>query len=288
MKPDATMQLIETVQGIREAVSAARKAGKRIGFVPTMGYLHQGHITLMQEARKECDYVVVSIFVNPTQFGPNEDFDRYPRDLARDMELCSTVPVDAIFHPTVAEMYPGTASTTSVVVSQLTAGLCGASRPGHFEGVATVVTKLFNIVKPDVAYFGQKDAQQVAVIRRMVLDLNMDLEIRPVSIVREPDGLAMSSRNIFLTPEQRQGALVLSRSLGMAQERVAAGERDMKALEEAIRSMIAAEPLADIDYVSIVDYDALQPVDRLEGKALAALAVRFGKTRLIDNCILSV
>ncbi|MDF2626569.1 MAG: panC [Symbiobacteriaceae bacterium] len=282
------MQLIETIQGIRDAVDAARKAGKKIGFVPTMGYLHQGHLTLMQEARKECDFVVVSIFVNPTQFGPNEDFDRYPRDLARDMELCGSVPVDAIFHPSVAEMYPGTASTTSVVVSQLTTGLCGASRPGHFEGVATVVTKLFNIVKPDVAFFGQKDAQQVAVIRRMVLDLNMDLEVRPVSTVREPDGLALSSRNIYLTPEQRQGALVLSRSLRMAQERVAAGERDMTALQEAMRAMIAAEPLANIDYVSIVDYDSLQPTTRLEGKALAALAVRFGKTRLIDNCILSV
>lgn len=281
------MQLIETVQGIREAVSAARRAGKKVGFVPTMGYLHEGHLTLMREARRECDYVVVSIFVNPTQFGPNEDFDRYPRDLERDMKLCATVPVDAIFHPTVAEMYPGTASTTSVKVSQLTEGLCGASRPGHFDGVATVVTKLFNIVKPDVAYFGQKDAQQVAVIRRMAFDLNMDLEIRPVPTVREADGLAMSSRNIYLTPEQRQGALVLSRSLRMAQERVAAGERDMAALLADMKAMIVAEPLATIDYVAIVDYDSLQPVERLEGKALAALAVRFGKTRLIDNCVLA-
>ncbi|HWI61691.1 MAG TPA: pantoate--beta-alanine ligase [Symbiobacteriaceae bacterium] len=281
------MQLIETTQGIREAVSAARRAGKQIGFVPTMGYLHEGHLTLMREARKECDYVVVSIFVNPTQFGPNEDFDRYPRDLERDMNLCATVPVDAIFHPSVAEMYPGTASTTSVKVSQLTEGLCGASRPGHFDGVATVVTKLFNIVKPDVAFFGQKDAQQVAVIRRMVLDLNMDLEIRPVPTVREADGLAMSSRNIYLSPEQRQAALVLSRSLRMAQERVAAGERDMLVLLADMKAMIAAEPLAAIDYVTIVDYDSLQPVEWLEAKALAALAVRFGKTRLIDNCILT-
>jgi len=280
------MQLIETIQGIREAVAAARRAGKKVGFVPTMGYLHEGHLTLMREARKECDYVVVSIFVNPTQFGPNEDFDRYPRDLERDMQLCGSVPVDAIFHPTVAEMYPGTASTTTVTVSQLTEGLCGASRPGHFAGVATVVSKLFNIVKPDVAYFGQKDAQQVAVIRRMVQDLNMDLEIRPVAIVREPDGLAMSSRNIYLTPEQRQGALVLSRSLRMAQERVAASERDMAALEAAVREMISAEPLAQIDYVAIVDYESLQPIARLERKGLVALAVRFGKTRLIDNCIL--
>lgn len=280
------MELVETIQGIREAVNAARRAGKKVGFVPTMGYLHEGHLTLMRAARQECGFVVVSIFVNPTQFGPNEDFERYPRDLERDMRLCQSVPVDAIFHPGVAEMYPASAGTTRVVVSGLTSGLCGASRPGHFEGVATVVTKLFNIVKPDVAYFGQKDAQQVAVIRQMVSDLNMDLEIRPVPTVREPDGLAMSSRNVYLTPEQRQGALVLSRSLKMAQERVAAGEREMAALQEDVRAMIAAEPLGSIDYVSIVDYDSLQPVDRLERKALLALAVRFGKTRLIDNCIL--
>ncbi|HYF92326.1 MAG TPA: pantoate--beta-alanine ligase [Symbiobacteriaceae bacterium] len=280
------MDLHETISGIRNAVSAARRAGKKIGFVPTMGYLHEGHLTLMREARKECGYVVVSIFVNPTQFGPNEDFDRYPRDLERDMQLCQSVPVDAIFHPAVAEMYPPGAGTTTVRVSGLTEGLCGASRPGHFEGVATVVTKLFNIVKPDIAYFGQKDAQQVAVIRRMALDLNMDLEIRPVPTVREPDGLALSSRNVYLSPEQRQGALVLSRSLQMARERVAAGERDMVALLGDIRAMIAAEPLANIDYVAIVDYDSLQPIERLERRGLAALAVRFGKTRLIDNCIL--
>lgn len=281
------MQVIETVQGIREVVAAARQAGKRVALVPTMGYLHEGHLTLMREARRECDFVVVSLFVNPTQFGPNEDFDRYPRDLERDLQLCATVPVDVIFHPSVAEMYP-TGNTTSVHVSKLTAGLCGASRPGHFDGVATVVTKLFNIVKPNVAYFGQKDAQQVAVIRRMVWDLNMDLEIRPVPIVREADGLAMSSRNIFLSPEQRQAALVLSRSLRMAQARVAAGERDMGALRAAVRAVIAAESLSDIDYVEIVDYDSLAPLTRLEGKGLIALAVRFGTTRLIDNCILEV
>lgn len=280
------MKLIETVQGVHEAVRAARQAGKRIGFVPTMGYLHEGHLTLMRQARQECDFVVVSIFVNPTQFGPNEDFGRYPRDLTRDMALCETVPVDVIFHPSVAEMYPQP-FLTSVHVADITNTLCGASRPGHFEGVATVVSKLFNIVKPDVAFFGQKDAQQVAVIRRMAADLNMELEIRPVPIVREPDGLAMSSRNVYLSPAERQAALVLSRSLQMAAERVAAGERDMGALQEAMQTMIAAEPLADIDYVSIVDYNTLQPVDSLKGRALAALAVRFGKTRLIDNAILS-
>lgn len=280
------MELIRTVQAMRQAVKAARQAGKRIGFVPTMGYLHQGHLTLMRQARQECDFVVVSIFVNPTQFGPNEDFDRYPRNLERDMELCSSVPVDAIFHPDVAEMYPQP-FLTQVSVSQITDTLCGASRPGHFGGVATVVTKLLNIVRPDVAFFGQKDAQQVAVIRRMVRDLNMDdMEIRPVPTVREADGLALSSRNVYLSPEERQGALVLSRSLRFAQERVAAGERDMAALRNAMAEMIAAEPLAQIDYVQIVDYDTLQPVEALQGKALAALAVKFGKTRLIDNCIL--
>lgn len=283
----STVELISTIRGVREAVSAARKAGQRIGFVPTMGYLHEGHLTLMRQARQECGFVVVSIFVNPTQFGPNEDFSRYPRDLERDMALCQQVPVDAVFHPAVEEMYPKP-FLTGVRVDGITAGLCGASRPGHFDGVATVVTKLFNIVKPDVAYFGQKDAQQVAVIRRMVADLNMDVEVRPVPTVREPDGLAMSSRNVYLSPEERQGALVLSRSLRMAQERVAEGERDMVSLLEAMKRMIAAEPLASIDYVQIVDYDTLKPLERLEGKALAALAVRFGKTRLIDNCILEV
>lgn len=279
------MLLLDTVAGVREAVKAARRAGQRIGFVPTMGYLHEGHLALMRQARAECDFVVVSIFVNPTQFGPGEDFDRYPRDLERDQSLCRSVPVDAIFHPSVAEMYPP-GSLTRVQVSGITETLCGASRPGHFEGVATVVTKLFHVVTPDVAYFGQKDAQQVAVIRRMVRDLNMDLEIRPVPTVREPDGLAMSSRNVYLSPEDRQAALVLSRSLQMAQVRVAAGERDLAAIQAEMAALIAAEPRATIDYVSIVDYDTLQPVERLEGKALAALAVRFGKTRLIDNCVL--
>ncbi|MFZ5817373.1 MAG: pantoate--beta-alanine ligase [Bacillota bacterium] len=281
------MQLVCSIAEVRQAVAAARAAGKRIGFVPTMGYLHEGHLTLMRRARQESDFVVVSIFVNPTQFGPNEDFARYPRDIERDKALCASVPVDLIFHPDVSEMYPQPYRTT-VRVSGLTDTLCGASRPGHFDGVATVVTKLFNIVKPDLAFFGQKDAQQVAVIQRMAADLNMDLQIIPVPTVREPDGLAMSSRNTYLSPEERQAALVLSRSLRMAQERVREGERDMAALQAAMRAMIAAEPLADIDYVSIVDHATLQPVERLEGRALAAVAVRFGKTRLIDNVILEL
>lgn len=279
------MRLVERISEVREAVRAARAAGRRIGFVPTMGYLHEGHLTLMRQARQASDFVVVSIFVNPTQFGPNEDFARYPRDLERDAALCAGVPVDLIFHPSVAEMYPQP-FRTSVQVGGLTETLCGASRPGHFDGVATVVSKLFNIVQPDAAFFGQKDAQQVAVIQRMVIDLNMDLTIVPVPTVREADGLAMSSRNSYLSPDERQAALVLSRSLRMAAQRVEAGERDLRTLADAMRAMIAAEPLANIDYVEIVDYATLQPVERLDAKALAALAVRFGKTRLIDNVVL--
>jgi len=279
------MRIVTTIAEVREAVRQARHAGQRIGFVPTMGYLHEGHLTLMRQARSEAGFVVVSIFVNPTQFGPNEDFARYPRDLERDEALCASVSVDLLFHPAVEEIYPQP-FRTSVKVAGLTDRLCGASRPGHFDGVATVVSKLFNIVKPDVAYFGQKDAQQVAVIQRMVADLNLDLEIVPVPTVREPDGLAMSSRNTYLSPAERQAALVLSRSLAMARDLVMAGERNMSALAAAIRAMIAEEPLAEIDYVEIVDYAALQPVERLERRALAALAVRFGKTRLIDNITL--
>jgi pantoate--beta-alanine ligase len=281
------MELLGTVREIRQAVKAARLAGKRVGFVPTMGYLHNGHLSLMSEARQASDFVVVSIFVNPTQFGPNEDLSRYPRDLDRDLALCAAVPVDAVFHPVVGDVYPQPFLTT-VRVAKLTEGLCGASRPGHFEGVATVVAKLFNIVRPDVAFFGQKDAQQLAVIRRMALDLNLDdIMIRAVPTAREADGLAMSSRNVYLSPAERQAALILSRALKAAGEQVAGGVRDMAALAASVRAQIAAEPLADIDYVSIVDCDTLQPLERLEhGRALAAVAVRFGKTRLIDNCIL--
>ncbi len=282
----SSVRIVTTIAEVREAVREARAAGRRIGFVPTMGYLHEGHLTLMRQARQECGFAVVSIFVNPTQFGPNEDFTRYPRDVERDASLCATVPVDLIFHPGVDEVYPQPFRTT-VKVTGLTETLCGASRPGHFDGVATVVTKLFNIVQPDAAYFGQKDAQQVAVIQRMVRDLNMDLTIVPVPIVREPDGLAMSSRNTYLSAAERRAALVLSQTLAMARDRVAAGERDMQTLVKAMRSMISAEPLADIDYVEIVDSTTLQPVVRLEQRAvLAALAVRFGRTRLIDNTIL--
>lgn len=281
------VELLRTTRDLRDAVGSARAAGKRIGCVPTMGYLHEGHATLMREAHMECDFVVVTIFVNPTQFGPNEDFERYPRDLERDAAICRSVAVDAIFAPDVMEMYPERPLLTTVRVAGLTETLCGASRPGHFEGVATVVAKLLNIVRPDVAYFGQKDAQQLAVVRQMVADLNMDfVAIRGVPIVREPDGLARSSRNVYLTPPEREAAPMLYRSLQMAETRVRAGERNMRALAQAMRSLIGTEPLANIDYVEIVDAQTLQPIERLERPALAALAVKFGRTRLIDNCTL--
>lgn len=281
------MEVVSRIPAVRQAVQRARREDLRVGFVPTMGYLHEGHLALMRQARQECDLVVVSIFVNPTQFGPNEDFERYPRDLLRDTALCQQAPVDLIFTPDVAEIYPRPLLSW-VRMSSITDTLCGASRPGHFDGVATIVTKLLNIVQPDVAYFGQKDAQQVAVIQRMVADLNMDwTEIRVVPTVREPDGLAMSSRNVYLSLEERQAAVVLFRALRVAEERVAAGERDMATLAEQMRIMIAAEPLAEIDYIQIVDLEKLSPTERLQSKALAALAVRFGKTRLIDNTILS-
>lgn len=279
------MKLFETVEAVRAWSKAARCAGQRVGFVPTMGYLHRGHAALMTAARAACDLVVVSIFVNPTQFGPNEDFDRYPRDLDRDLAICREAGVDAIFHPTVAEMYPEQ-SITWVDVDLLTNTLCGASRPGHFRGVATVVSKLFNIVQPDAAFFGQKDAQQVAVIQRMARDLHMNVEIVPVPTVREPDGLALSSRNVYLRPEERQAALVLAGALARAKELVAAGERDARHVRQQMIDLIQAEPLAQIDYVEVVDQSTLQPIPTLDRPALAALAVRIGATRLIDNSLL--
>jgi pantoate--beta-alanine ligase len=277
------MELIRTVRDMMELSRRWRAEGKRVGFVPTMGYLHGGHETLMRTARPECDILVVSIFVNPTQFGPNEDFSRYPRDLERDLAICGGVPVDYVFHPTPEEMYPA-GSATFVEVERLTAGLCGASRPGHFRGVATVVTKLLNLVKPHKAYFGQKDAQQLAVIRRMVADLFIDTEIVGVPTVREADGLAMSSRNVYLQGPERQAALVLSRALRRAQGMVAAGERRVEVLEAALHAEIAAEPLARLDYARVVDAESLEPITTLERPALCALAVFIGKTRLIDNC----
>lgn len=281
------MEIVGQISRLRELVGAARGAGRTIGFVPTMGFLHAGHLSLMRLAREAGHFVVVSIFVNPLQFGPGEDFAVYPRDLERDARLAAGEGVDVVFAPAVAEMYPGGYDNmrTFVEVRDLGEGLCGASRPGHFRGVATVVTKLFNIVRPDAAYFGQKDAQQVAVIRRMVRELNSGPEIVAAPIVREPDGLALSSRNIYLDAAERQAALVLSRALALAAKRLGGGERDAARIAAAMRELIAAEPLAAVDYIAVVHPDTLAALAAVDGPALVALAVRIGKTRLIDNMV---
>lgn len=279
------MEIVHTIAEVRAFVRQARTDGRTVGLVPTMGYFHEGHLALMREARKANDIVVVSLFVNPTQFGPSEDLAAYPRDLDRDAAMAESVGVDMIFNPSVEEMYPE-GFATYVEVEGITEGLCGASRPHHFRGVTTVVAKLFNIVRPDRAYFGMKDYQQLKVIERMVKDLNMPLEIVPVPIVRESDGLAMSSRNTYLDPEERKAALVLRRSLDHAHELVRSGLRDGRDLCARIQEFIRREPLAGIDYVAVVDPETLDPVERLEGGVLVALAVRIGRTRLIDNEVL--
>lgn len=281
------MQIVRKIDELKKQILAAKQAGKTIGLVPTMGYLHEGHLTLMRRARAEQDLVIASLFVNPLQFGPSEDYAVYPRDLERDAALAATTHIDVLFAPEVDEMYPaGNGRTlTHVDVAEITATLCGASRPGHFRGVATVVTKLFHISQADVAYFGQKDAQQVAVIRRMVQDLNMNVTIVAVPIVREPDGLAMSSRNQYLNRQERTAALVLSRALHSAGALLAGGERDAVKLAQHVRGMVEAEPLAALEYVAVVDGDTLAPLQRAEPNTLIALAARFGKTRLIDNLI---
>jgi len=276
------MRMIETVSEVRKAVSDARKAGKKVGFVPTMGYLHEGHLSLVRRAKAENEFVVVSIFVNPTQFGVGEDYETYPRDLEKDRKLAESAGADVIFHPSVQEVYPQ-GYKTYVEVEGITSRLCGATRPGHFRGVTTIVGKLFNIVKPDRAYFGQKDAQQVAVIQRMVKDLNMDIEIIPCAIVREADGLAMSSRNTHLNEGERKAAPILSCSLFQAEVMIKNGERDAGRLKEFIAGAIKAEPKARIEYVEIVDAVTLEESEIIRGSILIALAVKFGKTRLIDN-----
>jgi pantoate--beta-alanine ligase len=255
-----------------------------VGLVPTMGALHEGHLSLVRRARGECGFVVVSIFVNPTQFGPKEDFARYPRDLDRDLSLALEAGADLVFAPADTEMYlPG--HSTWVDVEGLTEGLCGASRPQHFRGVCTVVAKLLNLCNPDRAYFGQKDAQQLAVIRRMVRDLNVGVDIVGCPIVREADGLAMSSRNVYLSPEQRTQASLLRKSLQAAEELVAAGERDAVLLQVAVRAVLAEARLGEVEYVVVVDAEDLQPAETIAGGCLIAVAVRFGKTRLIDNTL---
>ena len=281
------MQVFDTVSGLRTFLAAHRAASQRIGLVPTMGYLHAGHLSLVHAARHECDVVVMSIFVNPKQFGPQEDLATYPRDMEGDLRQAREAGVDAVFTPAITEMYPP-GFLTEVSVHELTSPLCGAARPGHFNGVTTVVAKLFNIVGPDRAYFGQKDYQQVTVIRKMAIDLCMPLEVVTCPTVRESDGLAMSSRNAYLNPAERQAALVLWRALHLAEDRLAQGERQGAPLTATLSDCIAREPLARIDYVAVADPNTLQEVEHLSGRVLVALAVYIGKTRLIDNAILSV
>jgi pantoate--beta-alanine ligase len=282
------MDIINGIDVLRYRLKEAVRNGKSIGLVPTMGYLHEGHLSLINRARKENDLVVVSLFVNPTQFGLGEDLDSYPKDLEKDASLCESEGADLLFAPDKGEMYHGDYGTYVDVTGELTKGLCGKTRPTHFRGVTSVVSKLFNIVSPDRAYFGQKDAQQVAVIKRMVRDLNFGLEIVVCPIVREPDGLAKSSRNIYLTKEEREAALVLNRSLKEAADLVSSGERDPLKIKLMIEDRIGKEPLSEIDYVEVVDAASIEPIGILKGNVLIALAVRFGKARLIDNISLEV
>ncbi len=276
------MQIVTNIEELRSIVKWWRGEGHSVGLVPTMGYLHEGHKSLIVKAVSENDRVVVSDFVNPTQFGVNEDLSSYPRDLNRDAALCEEVGADVIFHPEPEEMYfPD--NCTFVDMDHLTKGLCGKTRPTHFRGVCTVVSKLFNIVTPDRAYFGQKDAQQLAVIRRMVRDMNFGITIVGCPIVREEDGLAMSSRNTYLNPKERKAALILHESLTLGEELIRAGEKDAVKVKNAIVKHMKTEPLARIDYVEIVDGETLEPAETIEGPILAATAVYIGKTRLIDN-----
>jgi pantoate--beta-alanine ligase len=276
---------MHVVATIAEMRTLRRALPGDVGFVPTMGYLHKGHLSLVRAAREQNARAVVSIFVNPTQFGPNEDFERYPRDEERDLSLLRDERVDVAFMPSVDEIYPPGASTF-VDVEGVTEMLEGAHRPGHFRGVATVVAKLFNIVEPTHAYFGRKDAQQLVVVRKLVRDLRFDIEVVGLPIVREPDGLAMSSRNAYLSPAEREAALVLSRSLREAEALFTKGERDAERLRAAMRELIAREPLAQVDYVSVAGPESLRELDRVEQCALVSLAVRVGATRLIDNVTL--
>ena len=279
------MKIVGTVKEVREQVKEWKKQGLSVGFVPTMGYLHEGHKSLMDAARTGNDKVVVSIFVNPMQFGPTEDLATYPRDLDHDAALCESAGVDLIFHPEAEEMYEKD-FCSFVDMTGLTEGLCGKTRPIHFRGVCTVVNKLFNIVTPDHAYFGQKDGQQLAVIKRMVRDLNMDIEIVGCPIIREEDGLAKSSRNTYLSSEERKAALILSKTVALGKE-LAKTEKDANKVVEAMKKNIETEPLAKIDYVEAVDALSMAPVEKLEGTCMLAMAVYIGKTRLIDNTLIN-
>lgn len=279
------MKILTDIDKMKIYSRIMKKDGKSIGFVPTMGYLHDGHVSLIRNARKQNDIVIMSVFVNPIQFGPGEDYEKYPRDIARDEDIAKKEGVDVVFYPKKEDMYPADFSTY-VEVGNLTDNLCGVKRPGHFKSVATVVTKLFEITKPDMAYFGQKDAQQAAVIKKMARDLNMDIIIKILPIIREDDGLAMSSRNAFLNKKERQSALVLYQALKKAEELFSGGERSSKKIAESIEGLLIKTESAKIDYIKIVDAEDLKDINEIKDAALVALAVFIGKTRLIDNTIL--
>ncbi|MGG1675165.1 pantoate--beta-alanine ligase [Neobacillus sp. NRS-1170] len=281
------MKVVTTIQEMQSEIRQQKEKGLSIGFVPTMGFLHEGHLTLLNKARKENDIVVLSIFVNPLQFGPKEDFSTYPRNFERDCALAEGEKVDYVFFPSVEEMYPGS-SSVKVVVQERTDILCGKSRPGHFDGVATVITKLFNIMMPTRAYFGIKDAQQVAVIHGLISDFNFPIDLVAVDIVREQDGLAKSSRNVNLLPEDRLQATVLYKSLQAAKEAISLGERNSVTLVNLIKEMITSDSKGEIDYVDILSYPDLKPLEELNGRIIIALAVKFTKVRLIDNLIIDI
>jgi len=281
------MKIITSIKEMQKESDQLRMEGKRIGLVPTMGFLHEGHLSLVREIKKQCDYVVMSIYVNPTQFSPDEDFSDYPRDFDRDVKLAEQEGCDAIFYPDSEAVYPKN-YLTYVEVEKITKILCGASRPIHFRGVTTIVTKLFNIVKPHVAVFGQKDAQQAIVIKRMAADLNFDIEIIVAPIIREQDGLAMSSRNTYLTPNQRGQALILSQSLKAAERKIKAGEKNVAVIKNLIKNKIEEKPDAKIDYIEIVDPETLEFQTEIKTDVMISLAVKFGKVRLIDNIIVKI
>lgn len=281
------MKVVETISEIRKQIKDWRKQGYSIGFVPTMGYLHEGHLSLVQKALEQNDKAVVSIFVNPMQFSPSEDLESYPRDFNRDKELLEKAGANLIFYPGAEKLYEDD-FCTYVDMNRVSKELCGKSRPVHFRGVCTVVTKLFHIITPDKAYFGQKDAQQLAVIKRMVRDLNMDIEIVGCPIVREKDGLAKSSRNTYLSEEERRAALILSKAIFLGEQLVKQGERKASILKEKMKELIESEPLANIDYIEVVDANSIEKVEQLSGSVLTAIAVYIGRTRLIDNFIILI
>lgn len=280
------MKVLTTIEEVKKALSPLIRSDKTIGFVPTMGYLHEGHLSLVEKAREDNDYVVMSIFVNPLQFGPNEDYDRYPRDFERDKKLAEEAGVDFLFHPSVEEMYP-TKMAMKVVVEEGVDVLCGKSRPGHFDGVATVVLKLFNIVEPTKAYFGMKDAQQVAVIEKLVRDFNLPVQIVPCPTLREEDGLAKSSRNVNLTEQERKEAPYIYRSLKLAEQLILAGEKEVAVIKERMRQLLLENTSGKIDYIEILSYPELKTLTHIHGKIIIAVAYYYSKARLIDNIVIN-